>query len=232
MQNAMAKVNGKNRAQGMPELEMGICLNETEVIVGNIGSSKRSKYTVVGSGVNMTSRIESYSVGGQILISESVRQEAGEILRIDTQRDVIPKGAEMALRIYEVGGIAGRYNLALEGKDPALVNLARYIPVRYTILEGKNVGEKELEGSLVKLSKNCAEITLARPISVLTNFKMSLRDVDEKLSTRHFYGKVIEPSGKRGSTQLIRFTSVPPEVDAYFQALRQYAAKEMPTNSV
>ena len=223
MQNAMAKVNGKNRAQGLPELEMGIGLNETEVIVGNIGSSKRSKYAVVGSGVNMTSRIESYSVGGQILISESVRQEAGEILRIDAQRDVIPKGAEMALRIYEVGGIAGRYNLALESKDPDLVNLARYIPVRYMMLEGKNVGEKELEGSVVKLSKNCAEITFARPISVLTNFKMSLRDVDEKLSTRHFYGKVIGRSSKRRLTQLIRFTSVPPEVDAYFQALRQYA---------
>jgi adenylate cyclase len=232
MQNAMTEVNEKNRAQGLPELEMGIGLNETEVIVGNIGSSKRSKYAVVGSGVNMTSRIESYSVGGQILISESVRQEAGEILRIDAQRDVIPKGAEKALRIYQVGGIAGRYNLALEGKDPALINLALYIPVRYTILEGKNVGEKEFEGSVVKLSKNCAEITLAGPISVLTSLKMTLKDVDEKLSTRHFYGKVIDGPRKRGPTQLIRFTSVPPEVDAYFQALLQYAAKEMSTNSV
>ncbi len=70
MQNAMAQVNEENRVQGLPELEMGIGINETEVIVGNIGSSKRSKYSVVGSGVNMTSRIESYSVGGQILISE------------------------------------------------------------------------------------------------------------------------------------------------------------------
>jgi len=222
MQNSMAKVNKQNRAEGLPELEMGIGLNETEVIVGNIGSSKRSKYAVVGSGVNMTSRIESYSVGGQILVSESVRQEAGEILRIDAQRDVIPKGTETALRIYEIGGIAGRYNLALEGKDPALVNLARHIPVRYTVLEGKNVGEKELAGFVARLSKNCAEITLAGPISVLTNFRMSLRDVDEKLSTRHFYGKVIEHSGQGGPTQLIRFTSVPPEVDAYFQAHLQH----------
>jgi hypothetical protein len=34
MQNAMAKVNNQNRAEGLPELEMGIGLNETEVIVG------------------------------------------------------------------------------------------------------------------------------------------------------------------------------------------------------
>ena len=222
MQNAMAKVNEKNRLQGLPELEMGIGLNETEVIVGNIGSSKRSKYAVVGSGVNMTSRIESYSVGGQILVSESVRQEAGEILRIDAQRDVIPKGTETVLRIYEVGGIAGRYNLALEGKDPVPVNLARQIPIQYTVLEGKNIGKKELEGSVIKLTKNCAEMSLAGPISILTNLKMSLRDVDEKLSNKHFYGKVVERSGKGGPTQLIRFTSVPPEIDAYFQAHLQH----------
>jgi len=225
MQNAMAKVNEQNRAQGLPELEMGIGLNETEVIVGNIGSSKRSKYAVVGSGVNMTSRIESYTVGGQILISESVRQEAADILRIDAQRDVVPKGAEMPLRIYEVGGIAGHYNLALDTKDQAMVTLRRQVPLRYTVLEGKNVGKKGLEGSVIRLSKNCAEITLDGPISVLTNLKMNLADVDEKLSARYFYGKAIKGSGEKGPTQLIRFTSVPPEVDAYFQALLKYAAK-------
>ena len=117
MQNAMARVNEQNRSQGLPEIEMGIGLNDVEVIVGNIGSSKRSKYGVVGSGVNMTSRIESYSVGGQILISDSVRKEAGDILRIDEQRDVTPKGSEASIRIYEVGGISGKYNLALEKKE-------------------------------------------------------------------------------------------------------------------
>jgi class 3 adenylate cyclase/HAMP domain-containing protein len=224
MQNAMAKVNEENRNKGLPELETGIGLHDSEVVVGNIGSSKRFKYSVVGSGVNMASRIESYTVGGQILISESVRKEAGEILCIDGQREVLPKGAQTPLRIYEVGGIAGRYNLALEAKDPALVTLMREIPLRYTVLEGKNIERKELEGSVVRLSKNCAEITLCGPISVLTNLKMNLREVDEKLSTRDFYGKVIEPPAKKGPTQLIRFTSVPPEIDAYFQAHLEFAA--------
>jgi len=224
MQNAMAKVNEQNRAQGLPELEMGIGLNETEAIVGNIGSSKRSKYAVVGSGVNMTSRIESYTVGGQILISESVRQEVGEILRIDAQLEVLPRGADIPLKIYEVGGIAGLYNLVLEAKDPALVTLMREIPLRYTVLEGKDVVQKETEGSVVRLSKNCAEIKLRGSISVLNNLKMNLGDVDEKLSARNFYGKVIERPRKKGPTQLIRFTSVPPEIDAYFQAHMKFSA--------
>ena len=225
MQNAMDQVNKENRVQGLPELEMGIGLNETEVIVGNIGSSKRSKYAVVGSGVNMTSRIESYTVGGQILISGSVRKEAGEILRIDAEREVLPKGAETPLRIYEVGGIAGRYNLALEGKDPGLVTLTRQIPLRYTVLEGKNVGRIGLEASVVRLSEKTAVIALAEPLEPLTNLKMNVGNVNEKLSARDFYGKVIERSEDNGLTHVIRFTSVPPEVDAYFQSHRQHAAK-------
>jgi len=225
MQNAMAEVNDQNRAQGLPELEMGIGLNETEVVVGNIGSSKRSKYAVVGSGVNLTSRIESYTVGGQILISESVRQEAGEVLRIDAQRDVFPKGSETPLRIYEVGGIAGAFNLALKEKEPSLVSLMRQIPLRYTLLEGKDIGKKRFEGSVVRLSKNCAEITLAAPVETMTNLKINLGGVDEKLSARDFYGKVVKrPSGTE-QNYLVRFTSIPPEVDAYFQAHRQYAEK-------
>ena len=225
MQNAMAKVNEQNLAQGLPVLEMGIGLNETEVIVGNIGSSKRSKYAVVGSGVNMTSRIESYTVGGQILISESVRQKVDEILRIDTQREILPKGAETPLKIYEVGGIAGKYNLALEGKKPDLVTLALKIPLRYSILEGKEVGQKGLQASVVRLSRKCAEIILDVPVEVLTNLKMNLEDVDQKLSVRNFYGKVIERSEKNGQAYVVRFTSVPPEVDAYFQSHLQHAAK-------
>jgi len=225
MQNAMTEVNEQNRSQGLPELEMGIGLNETEVIVGNIGSTKRSKYAVVGSGVNMTSRIESYTVGGQILISESVRQEAGNMLRIDAQREVLPKGAETPLKIYEVGGIAGRFNLALAEKESALVTLTRQIPIQYTVLEGKNVVKKELEGDVIRLSKNCAEIKLGVQFEMMTNLKMNLKNVDEKLTAKDFYGKVIKHSEKEGQTHVVHFTSVPPEVDSYFLALRQYVVK-------
>jgi adenylate cyclase len=231
MQNAMAKVNEQNRKQGLPELEMGIGLNETEVIVGNIGSSKRSKYTVVGSGVNMTSRIESYSVGGQVLISESVRYEAGDILRIDDRREVFPKGAETPLKIYEVGGISGSYNLVLDEGDPTLVTLMRQIPLKYKVLEGKSIGKKELEGFVIRLSKKCAEIVLDGPVEILTNLKMNLMDVDENLLIKDFYGKVVENSVQKEKIHLVRFTSVPSEVDAYFQSHRQHAAKLHATES-
>jgi len=224
MQNAMSAVNRENRGKGLPELEMGIGLNESEVIVGNIGSSKRSKYAVVGSGVNMASRIESYTVGGQILISESLRRAVGGILRIDSQREVLPKGAETPLKIFEVGGIGGEYSLSLEGKEPDLSTLARSLPLEYTVLEGKDVGGKGWDGLIVRLSKNCAEIALNASFEPMTNLKMNLRGVDEQLSVSDFYGKVVGQSEEDGQQYLVRFTSVPSEIGAYFQAHLQFAA--------
>jgi len=232
MQNAMVKVNEENRLQGLPEIEMGIGLNEDEVIVGNIESSKRSKYGVVGSGVNMTSRIESYSVGGQILISDSVRKQAGEILRIDEQREVIPKGADAPLKIYEVGGIGAPYNLALEEKDPSLVALGRRVSLLYIALDGKDVGKDQLRGLVSCLSRKGAEIELEAPLEPLTNIKMNLGDVPEELASKNFYGKVMECTKKDANRYIVRFTSASPEVAAYFQALRQYAAKEISAENV
>jgi adenylate cyclase len=224
MQNAMESVNEENFRKALPELDMGIGLNTAEVVVGNIGSEDRAKFGVVGSGVNMASRIESYTVGGQILISESVYKEAGNILRIDAQREVFPKGTETPLMIYQVGCIAGHYNLALEEKDHATVQLIRRIHLQYKMLEGKDIGNQGLKGFMVRLSKKSAEIILAAPVDVLTNLKMNLTDVEEDLISKDFYGKVIERPDKNRAGHVIRFTAVPPEVGSYFQANRQYAA--------
>jgi hypothetical protein len=92
------------------------------------------------------------------------------------------------------------------------------------VLEGKNVGKKGLEGSVIRLSEKTAVIAFDEPLELLTNLKMNIGDVDEKLSTRDFYGKVIERSEDIGHPHVVCFTSVPPEVDAYFQSHRQHAA--------
>ncbi len=223
MQNAMREVNARNRAAGLPELEMGIGLNDTEVVVGNIGSVKRSKYAAVGSGVNLASRIESYTVGGEILASESVLQATGEVLRIDAQREVLPKGAQAPLRIYAIGGIGVPYNLALEENAPELIPLARRIPVRYAALEGKASGQEMLRSEVRRLGKSTIELDAAEPLTPMTDLRFRLCEVDEALAARDFYGKVVRAGDAAAPTQ-IRFTAMPPEIAAYFEALRRYAA--------
>ncbi|MGH7332116.1 MAG: adenylate/guanylate cyclase domain-containing protein [Candidatus Rokuibacteriota bacterium] len=71
MQRVLGDVNDEQRRQGLPELSMGIGIHTGEVIVGNIGSERRTKYGAVGTAVNLAYRIESQTVGGQVLISPS-----------------------------------------------------------------------------------------------------------------------------------------------------------------
>ncbi len=218
MQNVMKGVNERNRELGLPKLEMGIGLNEADVIVGNIGSVKRSKYGVVGSGVNMTGRIESYTVGGQILISDSARKTAHDVLQIEDRITLHSKGSEEPLVLYEVGGIGGQYNLTLDHEVLELKRLVKEIQIRYTVLDEKHMGEKKFEGAIVRLSHKSAELRLQFAVELLTNLKLNLTNVTEELSYRDFYGKVVERFDTDPSTCNVRFTALPSEVDGYFQA--------------
>ncbi len=226
MQNRMAEVRKQNLVNNLPDIEMGIGLNEAEVIVGNIGSKKRSKYGVVGSGVNMTSRIESYTVGGQILISESVRKAAGDIIRIDNQMEVHTKGVEMPFTVFEVGGISGGFNLTIEDKTSRFFTLAREIPVRYTMLDGKYVGRGVFPGAILRLSRKSGELRLQTPLEPLTNIKINLSDVGEDLSHRDFYGKVLKCSKTEPNIHRVSFTALPPGINGYFQAVLTQGASE------
>src|SRR5262249_22755747 len=70
MQIAMDRFAADRRQQGLATAEMGIGLHTGRVVVGNIGSARRTKYAAVGTAVNLAARVESYTTGGQILISE------------------------------------------------------------------------------------------------------------------------------------------------------------------
>ncbi|MCZ6873486.1 MAG: response regulator, partial [bacterium] len=158
MQLAMQSVNQQNQRDGLPEVEMGIGIHTGNVVVGNIGSDKRAKYGVVGSSVNLTGRIESYTVGGQILISDSTRQAVGPMLRIAEQMAIETKGVEQPITLHDVRGIDGTFNVFLPDKEDTLVPLQEPIPCRCTVLEGKHLGNTTFTGHFVKLSARGGEV--------------------------------------------------------------------------
>jgi class 3 adenylate cyclase len=113
MQAAMQAVNALNRQSGLPELATGIGLNTGEVIVGNIGSEQRAKYGVVGHNVNFASRVESYTNGGQVLVSDRTLEACAGLLETRGEMSVRPKGFDEDVRIHDICGIGGPYQIRI-----------------------------------------------------------------------------------------------------------------------
>ena len=219
MQLAMASVNIQNQQDGLPEVEMGIGVNTGEVVVGNLGSHKRTKYGIVGTHVNLTSRIESYTIGGQILISESTRQDVGPILRIAQQMEIEVKGIDGPITLYDIRGIGGEHNLfLLEGED-RFIPLPEGIPIKYTLLEGKYLGGTTFKGSLVKLSSKGGEIHSDMRVSAWSNIRIQLTNLVGEPIPGYLYGKIIKQCSEGPTGFSVHFTSMTPEVVAFFQSL-------------
>lgn len=216
MQLAMAGVNDRNRQAGYPEVALGIGVNTGNMVVGNIGSKKRTKYGVVGSNVNLTARIESYTVGGQIFISENTLKECGDIVRLDNAMQVSPKGVKEPLTIYEVGGIAGDYQLFLPPKpEVCWIELAQPLSLQFTLLEGKHEGEIRYQAAIIKLAPKMAEITASILPPRLSNLRLSLYDYENRLISDNLYGKVLAHLSELPGVFQVNFTAIPPEAEAF-----------------
>ncbi|AFY35343.1 CHASE2 domain-containing protein [Calothrix sp. PCC 7507] len=227
MQLAMQQVNQQNQQMNLPSLEMGIGINTGEVIAGNIGSQKRAQYTVIGSHVNLAARVETYTVGGQILISENTKKDADIDLRIDGKLRVEPKGIKEPITLYEIGGIGGGYNLFLPENQEVMVNLAPEIPVEYVILQGKHAVGMVISGELVSISENSAQLRTTEVLEVLSNLKLKLLTQPElPVGEEYLYAKVMKQSPIDEHHVLIRFTAIPPQAIALLNILRQGAGRQ------
>ncbi|MFA4901323.1 MAG: adenylate/guanylate cyclase domain-containing protein [Desulfobaccales bacterium] len=216
MQLAMTTVNARNRQSGYPEVALGIGINTGEVVIGNIGSKKRIKYAVVGRAVNLTARIESYTVGGQIFISESTLDECGDICRIDTAMQVMLKGVKKPLTIHEVGGIGGDFQLFLPPKkEITWIELKHGLRVQFTVVDWKHTGELGHGGTITKIAHNMVEIHSEILPSPLANLRISLYDPDDHEISDDLYGKVVAHLSTSPPAFLVHFTSVPPEAEAF-----------------
>ncbi len=226
MQVAMASINEQNKQEGLPEVEMGIGVHTGQVVVGNIGSPERMKYGVVGSHVNATSRIQSYTVGGQVLVSEATRQAVGPILKTEKDMEIKAKGFEQPVRLSEVRGIDGDYNLFLPATEDPLVALPQEVALRYTVVEGDHLSGVIFKGSLVRLSAKRAEARLARSVPLLTNLNIHLiGDTGEEIPGI-VYGKVVGRLPEGTAVFAVRFTSMSPEIETFFHRLLTQSSPE------
>jgi len=219
MQLAMTEVNRRLVAKGGAEVEMGIGVHTGRVVVGNIGSLRRTKYAAVGANVNLVGRIQSFTTGGQLLISEDTHRNIKSPLRIDGQYVVEPKGVARSVLLYEIGGIGQPYGLALPSTVVPLRPLAMPLPVQFTVLEEKFVGRTVHPGQLTALCAVAAGMESHVTPMVMSNLQITVATTPLGNPAGQIYGKAVESFEGTPGRVKIRFSSVTPELRTWMRAL-------------
>ena len=212
MQEAMAEINAWNIADGLPTLEMGIAVNTGNVVVGNIGSDKRKKYGAVGPDVNFTGRMESFTVGGQVLVSQSTYDRLSDILDVKDILEIEMKGFQGKVKLYDVIGIRGKYTVALKRLEETLRVLEKPITMTYYQLSQKTVSSQGTVGTLKQVSHREAVMTCPEPMELWENVMIVPHDENGEIPQAVIYAKVISFEEAQGVHYIkAHFTSVSPK---------------------
>jgi adenylate cyclase len=221
MLGAIDEVNARQRAEGLPRLEMGIGLNSGEAIVGNVGSEKRAKYTVVGTTINLASRVEGCTVGGQVLLSPFTYERVRELVEVGPPVPVEVKGLKDPLLLYELRAIGGRFARRLADAGGAEDEVAVELPVSCWRIEGKTISPERIAGMVTRLGARDLEAALGAGLPPLTNLRLRLTFPALGQESEDIYGKVLASTAGDGGWRVrIGLTSVDPSDQQILEALR------------
>lgn len=106
MRRRLAEFNQRRIVKEQPQIHIGIGISSGEVVSGNIGSQKRMDYTVIGDGVNLSSRLESVTkeYGCDIILSEFTYQLCRDHIWVRELDKIRVKGKHQPVNIYELIG--------------------------------------------------------------------------------------------------------------------------------
>jgi class 3 adenylate cyclase/HAMP domain-containing protein len=214
MQAAMDGINSLNEADGLPILEMGIAVNTGAVVVGNIGSERRTKYSVVGAHVNFASRIESFALGGQVLISAATYERVKDLVQIGDVLQAEMKGIPGKSTLYEVRAIGGPHNIQLKSRRQTLVKLPEPVRIHLLRMQEKVVVSSNEEVWVTHLGETAVQVAFEGDLVEWEDVRLQMLNRKGAPVPGKVYGKVtqVQPRAAGGLEATIHFTSVAPEV--------------------
>jgi adenylate cyclase len=209
MQLALFEMNNYHRTIGMPELNMGIGINTGEVMAGLLGSEAYSEYTVIGDEVNLASRIEAYSLRGQVIISESTYKRVRDYVTASEPMDVYVKGKKDPVNLYEVLEIPSLGKVVPRQEIRKSPRVETNIPFTFFTIEDKIVSPARRSGTILDLSYNGVLAALEGEVPAQTDIKLDLNLSLAGTTATDVYARVLktfERDGRRLAS--IEFTSV------------------------
>lgn len=106
MQEEMRQLNIKYATSGIAEFEKGvrirIGINTGHIIVGNVGSTRRVEYTVLGSAVNIASRLQSLAPPGGVIMTARTRGLIKDEIDCKGPDFVRVKGIDRDIEVFRI----------------------------------------------------------------------------------------------------------------------------------
>ncbi|MBC8439684.1 MAG: adenylate/guanylate cyclase domain-containing protein [Deltaproteobacteria bacterium] len=212
MQNSLIPLNNEIIAEGYPSLEMGIGINTGTVIVGNIGSELRMKYGIVGAAVNTAARIESNSIGGQVLVGESTYDHVREYVKADPAQTAMMKGMKKPLVFYSVFAIESRYNVLLQSPAAGKILLPIKLPFQCWKIKDKKIDLIPLAGETIRMDDHKIDAHIPSGLEAFTDIMLRFDFCLDAHCFEDIYAKSI-PIEKEGgeSFNRLQITSMDPK---------------------
>ena len=210
MQIAMDKVNLKSAELGLDNLYMEIGINTGDAVGSVLGSSIYREYTMIGTTVNLASRIEAYTLRGQILISEYTREHAGVFIETGMENEVNAKGMAKPLRLYELLSVSHPEKIKLPVRDNRrALRIKISLPLSYQLLDGKSVLPDVYEGHVVDISYGGMMINTAIPMNQYSDIKMKVNLAPLMTEPVDIYAKALYVQQKGEATEVgLAFTII------------------------
>src|SRR5437763_7247073 len=105
MQRLVGEWNAEREKSDLPPVRIRVGINSGPAVVGNVGTEKRVDYTVLGSAVNIASRLESgVAKPGQTVISQNTLERTIGTFTTESLGEVSMKGMQQKLPVFAVPG--------------------------------------------------------------------------------------------------------------------------------
>ena len=230
MQNAMDEINHDLAASGLPALYMGAGINTGHVMAGTLGSALHSEFTVIGDEVNLASRIESFSLRGQVLVSEATYERCAGFVEASGPMDVHVKGKSQLVRMREVLAVPslGLHNVHQEVRNGPRVTLR--MPFGYQVVQGKIVLPQQHRGLVLDLGYRGIHAEVQEGLSPHANLLLLLDLSLIGKSSGEVYCKVRSVRHHAGAAFAgIEFTSLSEQAERDIQMFVQLLIQGSPT---